>query len=319
MTITGAGHYRLVANPYNFTDLVQSYSDDFWVDSDNKVSSTETGSYQNVLTNLYLRLKSPNLKLKIINPLNDSLLPGGWVTIEKVVGQNRSWITNADIQNSNPGLTGANLSDEGQYILTVNPPQGSNAIVGLAVRQYQLTVAANDSMTVTLAGQNIPLTDNRFVLSPATANITARIVKSDGSPFGSSNNKWVNANLQNFNAYNNSWNWSSEWANADQDGYISMRVNEAGKYRLRIEPNGDSNATVTYSEEFTVGSGELNSFKKDFGNITLAGPSIRISVASASAPLVALDYAGIEIRKDGNWIDWANTQRSGVAGISLQA
>jgi len=320
MNITGAGHYRLVANPSNFTDLVQSYSADFWVDADKKVSSTETGSYQNVLTNLYLRLKSPNLKLRVVNPLDEnSLLPGGWVTIEKVIGKDRTWITNADIQNSNPGLTGANLSEEGQYILTVNPPQGSNAIVGLAARQYQLTVAAGNSMTVTLGSQNIPLTDNRFVLSPATANITARVVKSDGSPFGNTNNTWASANLQKFNANQNNWDWSSEWANADQDGYISMRVNEVGKYRLRIEPSGDSNATVTYSEEFTIGDGQLDAFKKDFGSITLAGPSLRISVANASAPNVALDYAGIEIRKDGNWIDWANTQRSGVAGISLRA
>jgi hypothetical protein len=98
-----------------------------------------------------------------------------------------------------------------------------------------------------------------------------------------------------------------------------MRTDAAGTYRLRIEPNGDADATVTYSPEFTVTSQELNTFKKDFGSIALAGPSIRISVATASNASTALSYANIEIRKDGNWLDWANTNRTGVAGISLKA
>lgn len=314
------GRYRLVANPQNFTNLVQSYSDEFWVNSSGNVSKTQNGTYTDSITALTLLLKAPNLKFKVLNPIDSSLLQGGWITIEKIDNpQSRHWVGNADIQNSNPGLTGTNLTETGNYLLTVNPPNGSGAIVGLASRQYQLTVAANDSMTVTLDGTAVNTDDGRFVLSPATANITARIVRSDGSAFGNSNGKWVNANLQKLNTNNNNWDWSDIWSNADQDGYISMRVNSAGTYRLRIEPSGDADSTITYSQEFTVTSDELNTFKKVFGSIVLAGPSIKVSVATASASTTALNYASIEIRKDGNWLDWANTQRNGIAGISLKS
>lgn len=317
VNITSAGHYRLVANPQNFPDLVQSYSAEFWVNGSGKVSKTENGTYSDTITALTFLLKSPNLKLKIVNPLDSSLLPSGWVTIEKNDNQSRFWVSNADIFSSNPGQAGSFIAETGHYILTVNPPNGNGAIVGLAARQYDLTVEANDSMTVTSDGVAVAIENGRFVLSPAAANVTARILKNDGTPFVGSNGKWVNANLQKLNE-NNNWDWTV-WANTDQDGYISIRANSAGTYRLRIEPSGDADSTVTYSPEFTIAANELSTFKKDFGSITLAGPAIKVSVATTDAQSTALNYANIEIRKDGNWLDWANTQRNGVAGISLKS
>jgi hypothetical protein len=318
LNITAQGRYRIVANPINFSDLVQSYSNEFWVNGSAQVSTTVDGSYTESITAFNILLKTPNLKMKVLNPLDSTLLSSGWVSIEKVNGQSRNWIGNADIYTQNPGLTGYNLSEVGQYILTVNPPNGSRAIVGLASRQYQLTVEANDSMTVTLGGTPVTLDGGRFVLTPATANVTARIVKADDSAFGNADGKWVSVNMQKFNVERNNWEWTSNWAQADQDGYISMRADSAGLYRLRIEPNGDADATVTYSSEFTVTNEDLNTFKKEFGNIKLAGPSIRISVATAGNSSTALTNIGIEIRKDGNWLDWAGTNRTGVAGISLK-
>jgi hypothetical protein len=319
MKVTNPGRYRLVATPRNFSDLVTSYSSEFWIDNSGKIATTQNGTYSDSLTALNIQLKAPNLKLKVVNPADSTLLPGGWITIEKMDGQARYWVGNADISPSTPGLTGANLTEVGQYLLTVNPPNGNGAIVGLASRQYVLTVAANDSMTITSDGTPVTLENGRWVLSPAAANVTARVLMPDGTPFASSNGKWINANLQKFNDGNNNWEWTSVWANGDQDGYVSMRLNEAGKYRLRVQPSGDPDVTVTYSSEFTVASNELNTFKKDFGSITLVGPSIKISVATSGAPSTPLYNSGIEIRKDGNWLDWADTQRSGVAGISLKS
>lgn len=319
LNVTAAGRYRVVANPNNFPDLVQSYSNEFWVNGSSKISKTENGVYTDTITALNILLKAPNLKMKIINPIDNSLLPGGWVSVMKINGQSRNWISNADISFSNPGLTGSNLTEVGEYSLTVNPPRGGNAIVGLAAREYRLTVDANDSMTVTLDGTPVSIDNGRYVLAPAAANITARIVKSDGSAFGNSNGKWVNVNLQKFYPEKNFWDYTSLNVNTDQDGYVSMRADSAGIYRLRIEPNGDADSTVTYSPEFTIENGGVSSFKKDFGNLTLSGPSIRISVATAANVTVALSYSGIEIRKDGNWIDWVNTNSNGVAGISLKS
>ena len=267
-------------------------------------------------------MKSPNLKLKVVNPLaqptdSNYLVPGGWVSIEKVVGNNRNWLTNANISHETPGLTGANITETGSYVLRVNPPNGSNAIVGLAAKDYQMVVNAVDSITVTSGGVAVTKDGDRFVLRLATANVSARIMRSDGTPATQGYGKWVNVNLQKLNSYGD-WNWTVG-ANTDDNGYVSFRVDSAGKYRLRIEPYGDSQASVTYSTEFTVAESEVDTLDKKFGSIILAGPSIRVSVATATAPSVTLADTNIEIRKDGRWIDWANTSQGRIAGISLQS
>ena len=261
-------------------------------------------------------MKAPNLLLRVINPIDQSLLPGGWVTIEKELPNgNREYFANANINSSQPGLTGVYLPDNGQYILRLNPPQGSNSIVGLSSKDYQVSVTA-DSVTVTSDGVDVAKVDERFVLSPAIANITARIVyPGDGGPFANFNGRWLNANVQKWNTNGNYWEWGNNWAQIDQNGYISLSVLALGKYRIRLEPQGDSSVTTTYSEEFTITPENILNFRKDFGNIALQGPAIKVSVkASNSQPL---NNIGIEIRKNGQQIDWANTGNNGVAAVSL--
>ena len=322
MTITpGAGEYRLVARPWGFSDLVESYSSSFWVNSSGQFATAVDGTYSATLSGLNIALNAPNLKVKVVNPLalstDANYLPtGGWINVMKVLSiKGQTWITNMDIQQSNPGLTGANITEPGTYILRVNPPNGSNAIVGLAAREYQMTIDALGAVAITFGGVAVPVVDGRFVLTLAKSNVTARILRADGTPAVQSNGKWVNVNLQKLDV-NGNWQWTSN-TNTDDNGYISFRVDSAGKYRLRIEPYGDSLASVTYSADFTVTEEEINALDKQFGSITLAGPSIRVAVASASDPTTTLENANIEIRKDGRWIDWANTSQGKVAGVSL--
>lgn len=323
MTVTPtAGQYRIVARPYNFSDLAESYSDPFWVDGSGKFATSETATSTTALTGFNIVLRAPNLKFKVVNPQaqpSDSnyLIPSGWISIERVTGNSRYWVGNSDIFAANPGLTGTNITEPGNYVLRVNPPNGSNAIVGLASKDYQMTVVSSDSVTVTSGGVAVTKDGDRFVLRLATANVTARVLRADGTPAVQSNGKWVNVNLQKLNQYGD-WEWGTS-ANTDDNGYVSLRVETAGKYRLRIEPYGDSQASITYSTEFTVAANEVDALDKKFGSITLAGPSIRISVATADSPSITLADTSIEIRKDGRWIDWANTSQGKVAGISLNS
>jgi len=317
MKVTGAGKYRAVASPQNFSDLSQTYSAEFYVNGSNQVCLTSNGSFVESLTAINFSMKTSNLKLKIMNPIDNTLLSGGWVDISKVDGNNRSWVMNADINSNNPGITGAYLDRTGEYVLRVNPPQGSQAIVGLAAREYRAVVNAVDSITVTLNGAAVSTDSGRFVLSPASANITARLVKSDGvTPFVQSATTNANVNVQKWSSERSSWDWIGNYTWANNDGYISLSLATAGKYRLRIEPQGDSSVSVSYSQEFTIAAGEENTFTKSFGNITLLGPSIKVSTV-VSGSTTPLTYVGIEIRKNGQWIDWANTLGTGIASISL--
>jgi hypothetical protein len=242
-------------------------------------------------------------------------LPAGWIDIQKILPDGGTqWVSNADLGGTTPGFTGTYLDEVGNYILRVNPPQGSESIVGLAAKEYRAVVSALDSITVTSGGVPVAKDGTRFIVSPDKANINAKAVYSNGNPFGSTGGKWLNVNLQKWQAEKGYWEWGI-WANANQDGYISLSAREAGKYRLRFEPQGDPEVTVTYSEEFTITSESATTFEKNFGNIVLVGPSIKIAVkAGVSDPL---NFTNIEIRKNGQWIDWANTRNTGVAAISL--
>ena len=318
LNLSGAGRYRLVANPYNFDDLVQSFSADIWVDGSNKLSLTETGTATDSITALAILMKTPNLKLNVVNPLNnDAPVAGGWVEVHKVVGNGRNWIGNADINVTNPGITGYNLPEVGNYILKVNPPQGDYAIAGVASKEYQVAVTALDSVTVSSNGVPVPVVNGRAVLRLASSNVTARILRTDGTVASNTNGRWYYVNVQKLNQWNN-WDWINKGSGVDSNGYVSFRVDSAGKYRLRIEPYGDPLASVTYSTVFTVGD-NIDTFEKAFGNISLTPPSIRVSVAAPGAPGTILNDVNIEVRKDGNWIDWAYTGQIGIAGISLAA
>lgn len=323
LNINTVGHYRIVAQPQGFTDLAWSYSSEFWAVTAGggvnltTVSSSDAGSSS--LSSFNVSVKSANLKLKMTDPRDSSLLKYGWVTIlKKESNNNQSWVMNADINPNNPGYSGANLED-GNYRLELNPQQGSTIIAGLARKNYDAVVSGNGStVAVSLNGIAITADSNgRFNLTPASANVTGKVVNQSGTAIVPGNNQWVNINVQKYIAADNRWDWSNNWANTDKDGFFNMSVSEAGKYRLRIEPNGYADATVSLSSEFTIAAGSESSFKISFGNIKLAAPALRIrSVVSGST--TALTNMGVEIRKNNNWLDWANIGQSGVGTVAFK-
>ena len=314
INLTTTGRYRMAAVPYGFSDLATTFSSEFFINDSGKVSATSGGTYTDTLT-VNIVMNAPNLRLKVLNPIDGTLLPAGWIDIQKILPDGGTqWVSNADLSGKTPGLTGTYLSEVGQYILRVNPPQGSESIVGLAAKEYRAVVSALDSITVTSGGVPVSKDGTRFIVSPDKANINAKVVYSNGNPFGSTGGKWLNVNLQKWQEQKGYWEWGI-WANANQDGYVSLSARESGKYRLRFEPQGDPEVTVTYSEEFTITSESASTYEKNFGNIALLGPSIKIAVKAGASE--RLNYTNIEIRKNGQWIDWANTQNNGVAAISL--
>jgi hypothetical protein len=323
LNISTVGHYRLVAQPQGFTDLAWSYSNEFWAVSAGggvnltTVSASDAGTSS--LSNFNISVKGSNLKLKITDPRDSSLLKYGWVTIlKKETNGNQSWVMNADINSNNPGYAGANLSD-GNYRLELNPQQGPTLIAGLA-RKYYDAVVSGSGTTVSVSYNGTSLTadgNGRFNLTPASANVIGRVLNQSGTAVTPGNNKWVNINVQKYIAAENRWDWSNNWANTDNDGFFNISVSEAGKYRLRIEPNGYADSTVTFSSEFTISAGSESTFKISFGNVTLAAPSLKIR-AVASGSTTSISNMGVEIRKNNNWLDWANIGQSGIGAVAFK-
>jgi hypothetical protein len=213
-----------------------------------------------------------------------------------------------------PGLTGAKL-DNGDYRIEVNPQYNGSNIAGLTRKNYDLTVNGS-TLTVSYKGTAIAASNGRITITPATSNITAKIVDSAGAALKPGNNQWVSVNLQKLNTSTNNWDWTSNWANTDKDGFIAMTVTDAGKYRLRVEPNGYASSTITTTEPFTVETGSEETFNKAFGDIPLSAPSLRVRVA-VDGSTTPINFIGVEVRKNNNWLDWSGTGPTGIANIAF--
>ncbi|CAB4751662.1 unannotated protein [freshwater metagenome] len=262
----------------------------------------------------------PNLRMIIKNPVDNSLLNYGWVGIQSV-GEfgNDSWVGNADIDPSAPGLTSAQLSP-GTYRLRVNPPGGSVSIPGLALRIYTAVIRdtepkisiykGTDTSTPVLANS-----DGDYVLSVGKANVTGKFVDANDIGVGSgSNNKWVNVCLQSLMANGVDWNYLN-CSNTAGDGSFSITVTDPGTYRVLFEPQGRTDVTTTTTESFVVPD-PVGEFTKAFGNVKSKAPTIKVKVREAVGT-TDLQNAGIEIRKNDQFLYWANTGPSAVTAISL--
>ncbi|CAN2227838.1 hypothetical protein MCERE85_01383 [Candidatus Nanopelagicaceae bacterium] len=315
------GKYRVISMPRGFPGLSQSSTTEFEI---RDVAGVKKFAQDNVVGNaittplaLNITMKVPNLNVKFMKP-NGALMEFGWISIiKKETNGNQYWIGNIDMSQSAPGLGGANLAD-GTYRLEVNPQNGNTLLPGLSRKNYDLTVSGSGTtLALSFAGTPIALgSDSKFPLYPAASNISGQVVNASGVGLGNSNNKWININLQKYVTAENRWDWTDNWVNVDKNGFFEMSLSAAGKYRLRIEPNGFSDATTTFSEAFEVASGDLNTFNKAFGAIKLSAPSLLAKVV-LNGSATAITNLGIEIRKNGQWLDWAGTGQLGQAAINF--
>ena len=315
------GKYRVTSMPRGFPALSQSSTTEFeirdvsgvkkWVQNDVVGDAITTPLALNIT------MRAPNLNVKFMKP-SGALMEFGWISIiKKETNGNQGWVGNIEMSQSSPGLGGANLAD-GTYRLEVNPQNGNTLLPGLSRKNYDLTVSGGGTtLALSFGGAAIALgSDSKFPLYPAASNISGQVVNSSGVGLGNANNKWININLQKYVTADNRWDWSDNWVNVDKNGFFEMSVAAAGKYRLRIEPNGFSDATTTVSEAFEVSSSDLNTFNKAFGAIKLSAPSLLAKVV-LNGSTTAINNLGIEVRKNGQWLDWASTGQLGQAAINF--
>lgn len=318
LDLTQDGKYRVLAKPYGFENLASAYSEEFNITGGQFVApaGATLGAGGTSLTNLNVSLKVPNFKILMVDPRDNSLMKNGWVSVIKKETNREYWIENIDLNSQNPGIAGTNLGD-GTYKLEVNPQMGDKVIAGLARQYYNLTVSGS-TLTLTLGGTTISpdATTGRFTMRPASSNISGQVVDAAGTSLIPTNGKWISINVQKWQASGKYWEWTPNWANVDGNGFFSISVREAGKYRLRIEPQGFANSTTTYSNEFTIDAGQENDFSLAFGAIKMITPSLKVQVALPGTT-TPLNYVGIEMRKNGNFLDWNGTGPQGTAMISF--
>jgi len=307
--------YRLTVNPRGLPSYTNTSSLPFWVNTNGKLAITENGTFEDELSNFNITLKVPNVLIDFIDP-DGVPLQRGWITAFSVDPSNnrQDWIGNGDISSDNPGKVGFNFAD-GTYRLEANPSSGGG---GMTRKQYKVVVSGNGATVVVTGWTNttaVAKNGDRFVITAGKANITGRVTASDGTPLGNVSNAYTNINVQTLNA-NGNWDWTSNWYSTDGDGYFNINVEDPGTYRLRVEPSGRTNVTVTVSDQFVITNQNAGTFRLDINPLKLNAPDLLLSVYQGETA-TALNNIGIEVRKNDQWIDWASTSQSGVAGISF--
>ncbi len=319
---TEDGTYRILANPQGSPDHGWTFTPEFYVTTVggakkfSTFSATDANPKSSLTAGDALKITMPaaNLKLRTINPSSNELMSFGWAGLFKKEGNGERWVANADLNQNNPGISSAYLPN-GEYRLELIPMHNGNNLAGLTKKNYDVSVVSGVA-TVSFKGTPIDAVDGRVTVSPSTSNITAKITDSSGVALVPGPNRWVSANLQKLNTSTNNWDWTNNWSNTDKDGFISMTVSDAGKYRLRVEPNGYASSSITFSEVFTVEAGSEGTFSKSFGDLKMNAPSLRVKVTLANSA-TAINHIGVEVRKNNNWLDWAGTGPTGIANIAF--
>lgn len=324
-SITATGSYKIDVRPQGLPQYVSTRSPEIIVTSDVGGIKLSTGGSEPASVLSYaLALSTPNFSLNVLNPITQQPMTGGWVSVENLndSDQRTGWYGNLDINPNYPGVA-AGMFVDGKYLLTVNPPQGNQTIAGLASKQYVLIVSDSGTTLVLHIG-NLSTGDTvsadlpgQFTVTTGEANVVGRFLDSAGQGVPSNNTSYAQVCLQRQMSDGVNWEWLT-CTQTSSNGGFSMSAGGVGTYRVSIAPQGRSDIATTILSTFVITTETPADFKQDYGNVTAASPTLKIRVREIDGT-TNIKNAGVEVRKDNQFITWANTAQSGVVALNLSA
>jgi hypothetical protein len=321
-SLTQPGNYKIEVYPQGLPQYVTTRSPVITVTNSGGIKLSWNGAPATSNVSQNLALSIPNVTLNVLNPNTQDPMTFGWVTVENLnsIDQRIGWYGNLDISPQYPGVAAGKFAD-GKYLLTVNPPQGNQAVEGLASKQYVLIVSGSGTSLAlhkgsSSSGELVSIGgDGRFTVTTGAANIVGRFLDSGGQGVGSSNFSWVNACLQRLMQDGVNWDWQT-CSQTTASGAFSISVADPGTYRVVLEPQGRSDIATTILAQFVLTSENIANFKQDYGNVTAASPTLKIRIREVDGTS-NIKNAGIEVRKDNQFITWVNTAQAGVVALNL--
>ena len=305
------GVYTIFVSPTD-AQLVQQ---EFSLIVDQGLYSIKDSSNQTIVANsngvFETPLLKPNLLIKIVGIDDPSLIYEYFgVSVRQDNdddGYSERWYYPVN------GLIPLKLKD-GEYPLTVRASGGM-----LANRDYTVVVSGSsvtlrDEITNTLVSP----AGGVFSLTPATANVTMRLVDTSGQAVIPTSDFYVNSNLQ--RKVNGNWRYEpSSWIELQADGTLSFRAKVTGEYRVLINPQGRSDLSRTHVD-FVVDNIRAT---KNLGDVTLKASNFKFRiVAPGSSDPIPYSYvyvqpitAVVSSSFDGN----SYTGFEGEAGFAFDA
>ncbi|MEY4743974.1 MAG: hypothetical protein RIR34_1313, partial [Actinomycetota bacterium] len=302
-SVTDPGTYKIQLRPNGLPQYAPTLSESFEITGpESSVTLPDT------------TLAQSNLLISVSTATSDIGIHNAWVDIFREGDSSSSGSSTG-----NSGLAGLNLTEPGTYTITVFPNQdGTNP--DATINRYSL-VASGTTGHLTLVMTNLATSqvvakgnDNIYHLKFGKANLTGKVLDALGAPLGNSQYKGVHIDLMKRNN-SGQWDYANGFADASIDGTFSLTVSTTGTYKLKFSPRGDQSVATTYTQPFDYDSSN-STFSRDFGSVRLSAPTMKFAVRQQGEIANAL-YAGIEVRKDNQFVDWGDTGNAGISTINL--
>jgi hypothetical protein len=294
------GKYQVRGYLYGITEYSSFKSDYIYVNSSGQISRSQSSGFTDEINDYEIRLAAGNLLIYAKNPLNNQYLTEGCISVYS----NTSDVKSAQCLNTSNEGKSAFLLDQGTYNLNLNV--WNNPL--LTSRDYTVEVSNLGVATLKLNGITVTKENDRFVISPESANITGRVVDPSGQPnqFGG----W--GEVQKYNLVNQSWEYIGKGVQIGSDGFFGTSIKSVGKYRVLVRPHNRSDLARTYSETFEITSANLASFFVDLGTFNFATPNFKVYVrqpgSSQNLENLFVSLSQIEvIKSEESWqYTWPN-------------
>lgn len=294
--VTENGKYRVRAQVSGRVDLATTNFNEFIFDSNSE--NTQLGN---------LTMKTPLLVFKVVQSGKTVALRNAEIEIT-----DRQDFYDF-FQTGNSGAAALSFDAAGTYYLTVRPPYSLSSAVA-ANKTYTVTVISTSGvLAASISGKTA--TAGVFTLELGVPNVTGKVLTPEGGLLTRGNGAWANIQAQKYLIDETRWEWTNFRSQIAPDGTFGLSISELGTYRLRIEPKGVPGSATTITSVFAVTDANVAGVAKAFGELRLSAPSAKFRVRLPGS-IENLKYAGIEIRKDGQWHDWINTDQTGVASFA---
>lgn len=281
------GTYRVVFSPYGIEDASTTYSEQFVVNDSNRNGVAKAFGT--------LTFAAPTAKLAVLSTTGVRQTYANIDIQKEDQYGNFNWHDWA--YTGRTGVANFSATGAGNYRFTVYPSwrDSSDAVS----KSYSGVVTETSPGVFALEISGISADANGVINLPlGTPNIRARVLTSDGAAIDLSSGKWLDVNIQQYDSLEDRWNWTNNPVTVKNNGSIGGVVTEPGIYRLRISPYGFVNQSLTFSSTFTITQANAATFSRDFGNITLAPPTLTGEVLAptgstkvANAQVVPVDKA----------------------------
>jgi plastocyanin len=297
-TVEEPGTYRVKITPFGDLSVASTIGSQFVVPSGG-LEHYDLGD---------IRLKAPNLALKVVAPGTTTAIAQVCVNLFTVSNNNNSY---ADGQcTSSSGQAKFNLAN-GVYRIQVWPNTA-----GYTGSWYDISVT-NNVASVSKNGQALVAAGNgEYSISPALPNLTGTVKDASGSNISVlGGSAWVVAQVLN---QNGDWDWTEFNGNTAGNGTFAINITQPGTYRLRIEPRGLPGSAVTTTSQFVVA--DASTFNRNLEDVQLQAPNLRIAIVDPTTGLI-IQGSNFNIMKVENgartYVGGTGIDQSAV-GISLE-